>query len=503
LRDQAKQFEKRGVQVLLVEIQEAYRIRYLQRAQRNGKKRPGRPIDRYIDGTGLWLGSSGEPAWPVVTDPAGVVGASYGVFGTLHFDVGTLGHRPGLFVIDRDGVIRFIEHYKDTQWAQVHEVVQILDDLEEKRLLIAALKGKNPELAETVSLVLKAPSAESKQAVPALSRALRDDRAEVRAGAAAGLGWLGFRSKSAVGALTDALADDNTQVRRLSAEALARIGPGAKSAAPALLRALHAADEQARREFAELLRRTPPSARVIFPSIVQRIEVDNEHVRLRSVAVGALERIGADAVPAIIDNLASPDAPVRINSAELLGRIGHRGKQAVSALVALLRKDPDGRVREAAAHALSRLPHYDPALIEALADADPRVRAMAASAIEDTSGFAHWEAVVGVIALLTDEDARVRTRAFYVLNHRADASIPTLIGGLRHDDPRIRIRTAELLARLAPEASRQRGDRLTNAFIDDALPALRQARNDRDAAVRRAAAEALKSMEALKKLDER
>src|SRR5262249_3931392 len=326
LRGQAKEFERRGAQVLLVEANEAYRIRYLVRQARRDPKEPrGRPIDKLMTGEGLWLGATGELAWPVVTDPTGTVGASYGVYGHDHNLSGEFTNRPALFVIDRDGVLRFVQQYRSTLEVPADEILQVLDDLEEKRTLIAGLKNKDAKLAKAASLVLGPIGPESKKAVADLSEALHDRRAEVRASAAAALCWLGFRAEAAVPALAKTLEDEAQRVRRLSAEALARIGPPAKAAAPALIKALNDADEQARRSFAELLRQAPRPTGLVFPAPVRGIPVNNEHVRVRSTTVAALVRIGAGAVPALTAALKSADPAARINVAEVLGRLGEDG----------------------------------------------------------------------------------------------------------------------------------------------------------------------------------
>ncbi len=497
------EFERRGAQVLLVEAGEAYRIRYLVRQARRDPKEPrSRPIDKLIAGEGLWLRDTGELAWPVVTDPAGTVAASYGVFGGgTHFLSGEFIHRPALFVIDRDGMIRSVQHYKDTQGAQADDILQILDDLEDKRTLISALKEQGAELAKASALVLGPVGPQTEKAVPVLSQALREGNANVRVGAAAALCWLGFRAEPAVPALAQALEDEDRRVRRLSAEALARIGPGAKAAAPALIKALNDADEQARRDFAGLLRRSPPSARVIFPPSVQEIRPSNEHVRIRAMTVAALERIGSGAVPTLIDTLTHTDPAARINAAEVLGRLGEDGKPAAAALATILLKDKDARVREGAAHALARLPHYDSALVVALKDPDPGVRAAALLALEHSGGLAHWEAVLVHVEALSDADAAVREGAYGNLDHRADASVETLLKALKQEDAQVRARAAEVLGQLAVEAMKRTADegRLRAALVELAAPTLAKAMKDDDPRVREAAAEAVKKTAALKK----
>lgn len=79
----------------------------------------------------------------------------------------------------------------------------------------------------------------------------------------------------------------------------------------------------------------------------------------------ALSRIGAPAVPALIDTLRSPDPAVRKKAIEVLGRMGEDAAPAVPALTALL-NDPDLAVRKAAARTLGQIGPEAQAAVPAL-----------------------------------------------------------------------------------------------------------------------------------------
>jgi hypothetical protein len=89
----------------------------------------------------------------------------------------------------------------------------------------------------------------------------------------------------------------------------------------------------------------------------------------QEAAADALGRIGAAAVPALIDALHDPDPAVRIKATAVLGRMGSDAKDAVPHLVKLL-DDPDESVRKAATRTLGRIgPPADqavPALVRTL-----------------------------------------------------------------------------------------------------------------------------------------
>ena len=86
-------------------------------------------------------------------------------------------------------------------------------------------------------------------------------------------------------------------------------------------------------------------------------------------AADALSRIGAPAVPLLIQTLQRPDAEVRLKAIAILGRMGSGAKEAVPELVRLL-NDPNEQIRKAAALTLGRIgpaaAEAAPALVQSL-----------------------------------------------------------------------------------------------------------------------------------------
>ncbi|MBI1913723.1 MAG: redoxin domain-containing protein [Planctomycetes bacterium] len=124
MRERIKQFEDRDAQWLTVIAQDPF----------------------YIGGL-----PGGQVPYPVLADPAATVSATYGVA----FQVNTAGsngwaNRPATFVIDREGVIRFVA---DNAQA---DLLVVLKELEEERSLIGALKAKGARLREAAARTLAA-----------------------------------------------------------------------------------------------------------------------------------------------------------------------------------------------------------------------------------------------------------------------------------------------------------------------------------------------------------
>lgn len=98
---------------------------------------------------------------------------------------------------------------------------------------------------------------------------------------------------------------------------------------------------------------------------------------IKETIVDALGRIGRPAIPSLIESLADPQAPTRIEAAQALARIGPPAADAVPALTtALADGDPD--VRLAAARALGQIGPAAapaiPALLETLRKANEEQR---------------------------------------------------------------------------------------------------------------------------------
>jgi HEAT repeat protein len=87
--------------------------------------------------------------------------------------------------------------------------------------------------------------------------------------------------------------------------------------------------------------------------------------------------------PALLLNLADGDYLVRGSAATALGKIGSPDDRVVAAVLPLL-SDPEWWVRRDAADALGDMGavHARPALQQALADPDPRVRTAAREALD-------------------------------------------------------------------------------------------------------------------------
>jgi hypothetical protein len=303
LRGLEKEYKRRNVQPLLVLAQQTFQL-----------KRP-KECDK-------------EWGWPheipteVLFDPLSTVSATYGVAFQTQFREGqnVWSSRPTIFVIDRDGVLRYVagRHEQDIR---EQGIFPALDELEEQRKLITALQKDNA-LREAARTALAPIGADTQAALPPLARALKDEAAQVRAGAAAALYWVAPAAGAAVPALGEALGDTDRRVRRLSGLALARIGPGARPAVSALMEALKDPDARVRAATADALKGIGPPARAAVPALMEALK--DRDLRVRAAAADGLAAIGPGAqaaTRALVEALKTKNEEVHLAAAEALKKI--------------------------------------------------------------------------------------------------------------------------------------------------------------------------------------
>ena len=149
------------------------------------------------------------------------------------------------------------------------------------------------------------------------------------------------------------------------------------------------------------------------------------------------------------------------------------------ALLRIMLRDTEGRIRSAAVQSLAdlALPQATGVLVEALTDANSDVRWIATRALGDLSGAT---AVDALIPMLRDEDNEVGRVAAEALGQQADRrAVPHLIAALRESYPLLRESAVLALGHLADAR---------------ALPALRDMLNDENLQVRQSARNALQRL---------
>jgi HEAT repeat protein len=225
-------------------------------------------------------------------------------------------------------------------------------------------------------------------------------------------------------------------------------------------------------------------------------------------------------VPVLVEATRDGDAYIRASAAHALGHYPLATlRKACGALLAALRTDTDSQVRVGAAEALGCCAaQCTGALIDALADTSPQVRASVVSSLAMAGTDQAIEAVTR--SACTDREAEVRRRAVYELGVMKDERwLDVLLQATRDTDEQVR---ADALYALR-QTGRDESDALVTVFIDavsdpsacvreqacyalrysqsQAVPALMRALADEDARVRLEAVISLGSLDAADAVD--
>ena len=196
--------------------------------------------------------------------------------------------------------------------------------------------------------------------IPALMRSLDDEMLDVRLGAGRALAQL--RAPGAVEPILHALAVRGDLALKLAADVLTEYG---ETAVPSLLRFL----------------------------LERKTGTDVPAATVAATVLGISRQ--EDALPALIDLLADPEAELRVNAARALGLVA--GRPAVAALCAH-GSDPVWQVRSAVAQALGRA-------------GDPTVVAILSGLLPDPAWWVRWNAALALSRLgEAGHEALVRAR---------------------------------------------------------------------------------------------
>jgi HEAT repeat protein len=188
------------------------------------------------------------------------------------------------------------------------------------------------------------------EAIRLLAEALSDSEADVRELAAAALSEFGAGGRAALPALIQAVQDENPVVRRRAIRAIGMIGPDAvDDALAAVMVATDDLDDSVAMQAIATLGEFGPLAASAIPALISAIWTGD--VRRRAVAGASLTRMGAAAVPFLIQSLSHPALEVRSKCTHLLGSLGAVARDAGPALQLLLNDRDDG-IRAAAGEAL-------------------------------------------------------------------------------------------------------------------------------------------------------
>ena len=219
------------------------------------------------------------------------------------------------------------------------------------------------------------------------------------------------------------------------------------------------------------------------PTRYWRKALTSDDPKTQVEAHDALKEGGRSAVPVLTELLRDASPEVRWQAADLLGQAGPAERGDTAAKDALVRalQDDDPHVRAVAASSLSVLGDAGPDAIPVLRDMLTTGERLAALKALVRYGPEAEPAIPRLIDLLHDDDSEVRWRAAMTLGKigpAARVAVPKLVDALKDEDALVREHAAEALGEIGPDAR-------------EAVPALAVALRDPDARVRRDAVRSL------------
>src|SRR5262245_36532747 len=184
-----------------------------------------------------------------------------------------------------------------------------------------------------------------KNAVPALTKALKDEEAAVRRDCAFALGRIGPTAASAAADLVKLLDDDDFAVRFTAALALSKMGPAAKAAAADLeKKGLKDINPRVIIKAAEALIRIEPSktnvAVAALKEIIKEKSADKTPRFEAAIALGRSAPAEAkDALEALAEGMQANDEYIRVNSAGAFARANPKGKEKAVEMLKRIAED--------------------------------------------------------------------------------------------------------------------------------------------------------------------
>lgn len=280
-------------------------------------------------------------------------------------------------------------------------------------------RGGQPIPKQTPSLPQVSLQDQHKKIQPILAKALKDEDATIRAAAALCVCCLGPKGRWAKEDLIQALKDKDAWVRNCAAYALAEMCPDAKEAVPALVEACK--DAQVHFAATYALGTFGPEAKEAIPALIESLKQGDTN------AARALSLIGRPAIQALVE-LMTKEMKYRLIAGQTLGKMGPDAKEALPALLELLKAEKAERPTTVLNVIAAIGPEAEaavPAIVELMKDRDEGVRSSAAM-VAWAIGPKAKDAVPALITLLDDKSSMVCWRSLQALEKIGPQAYPAL-----------------------------------------------------------------------------
>ena len=283
------------------------------------------------------------------------------------------------------------------------------------------LKDPDPKVRQATAMALGMMGSIGAPAIPSLTVALRDPDPGVAQEATMALGAVGIPSE-AMPEISKILRQGGKEARAAAASALARSTTDLTSAVPELAGALNGAEPETQQLILTAIQRSRAQAAPVVPTIIDLFKTSRSPF-VRAAAMAAIGTAGVDddtTIQTAMTALSDADKATRLSAVTALGQLAHvshpagptpEQMRALDAVIARL-KDTDPEMRAAAAGALGsiRSPSVVGRLAEALQDDDANTRLAAETSLAQSPDGVR-RAVPYLLKSLSDPDQTVRLNA--------------------------------------------------------------------------------------------
>jgi HEAT repeat protein len=243
---------------------------------------------------------------------------------------------------------RALELVNEDEYAW-EDLMGLLEDSDESiqrsAFEIVSKSGENPRLLD---------------ALPMLISGLDSDEEIICRYAAEALYYLGSDAGEAAESLSGLLQHDDDEVRRAVARVFSQMGSSALEVKESLIEALNDSDEVVRGEIALALANLGNDASEAIPALItllvdeEEFTHDGKSMEVRIAAKTALEQIGKDAVPSLLEAMRADRPEQRAMAVSTLASIEALPEGAIKDIEEAV-QDPDDIVQAAAKKALKRM----------------------------------------------------------------------------------------------------------------------------------------------------
>ncbi len=231
-------------------------------------------------------------------------------------------------------------------WEDLMGLLESSDEsIQRSAFEIVSQSGENPMLLE---------------ALPMLINGLNSDEDDICRYAAEALYYLGSDAAEASESLASLLRHDDDDVRRATARVFTQMGTSALDAKEPLIESLSDSDEVVRGEATLAIGNLGSDASDAVPALIGLLSDEEEFshegkpMEVRLAAQTALEQIGPEAVPGLLEALRADRPEQRVIALTALGEIESLPEEAIKD-VEDARLDPDESVQTAAKITLKRI----------------------------------------------------------------------------------------------------------------------------------------------------